>query len=89
MISLCELFGVRIMTGEAVTPPKPDNDNWHLAPDGRTPAELLQIIRRWKLQAHRELAADPKLWNCAEHRLTRSHYYAIEACALWHYYGGR
>jgi hypothetical protein len=84
-----ECFGLRLLAGEAVSPPTPNNDNWRMMPDWRTPAEALQKIRRWKEQIGRDLAADDRLWACPEHRLTRKITLAMERCALWHFYGVR
>lgn len=66
--------------------PAPDNDNWGVAGNGQTPAEALQLIRRWKAQAKRELAADFSLRSCPEHRKTWDITLAMEKCALWIYY---
>lgn len=84
-----ELFGIRMVAGEGITPPVPDNDNWGVASSWQTPAEALQLIRRWKHRIRRELVSDPQLWRCPEHRLTRYIRYEMEKCALWHFYGVR
>ncbi len=81
-----EYFRTGFVTGEAFTTPTPDNDNWVLSWDWMTPAETLQLIRRWKREISRQLSADSRLWNCPEHRLTRNIRYAMEQCALWQYY---
>lgn len=84
-----DFLGTRCLVGEAVSPPPADNDNWRMMPEWRTPAEALQKIRRWKEQIWQELAADDRLWACPEHRLTRKITFAMERCALWHFYGVR
>ncbi len=66
--------------------PTADNDNWGVAGNGQTPAEALQLIRRWKAQAKQELAADFSLRSCPEHRKTWDITLAMEKCALWIYY---
>ncbi|MCZ2109938.1 MAG: hypothetical protein LC118_10300 [Dehalococcoidia bacterium] len=66
--------------------PTPDNDNWRLASEWQTPAEVLQLIRRWKTQALEELREDFSLRACPEHRKTWEITLAMEKCALWHYY---
>jgi len=79
----------RYLTGEAFASPTPDNDNWEVAGDDMTVAEAIQLIRRWKRQSCRELVADPRLWDCPEHRLARNVNYAIEKCARWVHYKER
>ena len=66
--------------------PTADNDNWGVAGNGQTPAEALQMIRRWKAQAKRELEADFSLRSCPEHRKTWEITLAMEKCALWIYW---
>lgn len=66
-----------------------DNDNWRLFPEWSTPAEFMQRIRRHKENLRRELAADFRLRNCPEHRLTWEIAEAMERCCLLHYYGVR
>lgn len=79
----------RYLTGEAFVPPKPDNDNWEVAGDYMTIAEAIQVVRRAKRQSCLELVADPRLWACPKHRLTRNVYYAFEKCARWIHYKER
>jgi hypothetical protein len=82
-------FGTSFIAGELNAPPKPDNDNWRLMPEWRTPAEFLQLIRREKDRLRRELLADARLLTCPKHRRTWSIRLAMEKCCLWHYYGIR
>ncbi len=89
MMSLNEQRLPRYLTGEAFAASTPHNDNWEIAGDDMTVAEALQLIRRWKRQSCRELAADPRLWACPEHRLTRNINYAMEKCARWVHYRER
>jgi hypothetical protein len=58
------------LTGDAFRVPPPDNENLTLMSDSfpLTPAELVQWARRKKKRLSRKLAADPRLWNCSEHR---------------------
>ena len=82
------LFGTRLIVGD-LPPATPDNNNWPLMEPGRTPAEFMQWVRREKDRLRRELAADPGLLACPDHRLTREITLAMEKCCLWHYYGVR
>lgn len=82
-----EIFGVRIIIGEANPPP--DNENLRLLPDWMTPAELLQWVRQEKDRLSRELAADASLWVCPEHRREWDSTLGIEKLALWQCYGVR
>lgn len=84
-----DVFAMCITAGEGTTRPVPANDNWGVASDWQTPAEALQLIRRWKHRIQRELVADPQLWRCPEHRLTRNIRYEMEKCARWQFYGER
>ncbi len=77
--------GRRWVEGPKQTPTA-DNDNWGVAGNGQTPAEALQLIRRWKAQALRELEADFSLRSCPEHRKTWEITLAMEKCALWIYW---
>lgn len=70
-------------------PPPHDNDNMELSPPWRTPAETLQLIRRYRARTVRQLAADSRLWACRDHLLLRTIPLAMERCALWHFYGVR
>mgnify|MGYP001024809386 CR=1 FL=1 len=72
--------------GRFITPAAHDNDNWGVAGNGQTPAEALQMIRRWKAQAKRELADDFSLRSDPEHRKTWEITLAMEKCALWIYW---
>ncbi len=63
--------------------PTPDNDNWRVAGNGQTPAEALQVIRRWKSRGKPEPAADFSLRACPEHRKTWDITVAVENWALW------
>jgi hypothetical protein len=85
-----EFRGSCFVIGDTVSPTSTaDNDNWGVAAPWQTHAEAVQLIRRWKQRIWRELAANPTLWGCPEHRLTRHIRYSMEKCALWHYYGVR
>ena len=75
------------MIGEGSTPP-PDNDNLVLS-DSKTPAEALQAIRRLKRELRRELRAEPRLWECPEHRRMRELTDGAEKCALRQFFSGR
>lgn len=79
----------RIAVDEPLSLPTPDNDNWRLMPDWRTPAEFMQWVRQRKERLRRELAADFTLRACTEHRKTWDITLAMEQCALWHCYGIR
>jgi hypothetical protein len=85
----CNVFDTILITGDDNPPPRPDNDNWHLMHDWRTPAEFLQWVRRRKERLRREVEADERLLACPEHRLTRDVATAMEKCCLWHYFGVR
>jgi hypothetical protein len=82
-------FGTGFIAGDANPLRKPDNDNWRLMPEWRTPAEFLQRVRREKERLRRELLADVRLLTCPTHRRTWSIRLAMEKCCLWHYYGLR
>jgi hypothetical protein len=84
----CNVLGTRFITGET-NPPKPDNDNWRLMHDWRTPAEFMQWVRQRKERLRREVQADERLLTCPDHRLTWDIALAMEKCCLWHYYGVR
>jgi hypothetical protein len=84
-----DLIGIRITAGEAVSPPPADNTNWPLFPEWSTVEEFMQRNRRRKEQLSRDLADNPNLWECPEHRLTRKITLAMERCALWQYYHRR
>ncbi len=84
-----EYFGTVFVTGEAFAPPAPDNTNWRLKPDWMTPAELLQLIRQEKDRLRRDVAADPRLLTCPEHRRQWNERLAFERCALWQVFGVR
>jgi hypothetical protein len=88
-MSLNEQRLPRYLTGEAFPTPTPANDNWGVKGGWLTPAEAMQWVRRWKLRACRELVADPSLWACPKHRLTRAVNDALEKCLRWHCYGER
>jgi hypothetical protein len=83
------LFGTRPIAGDIGPLPKPDNDNWRLMADWKTPAEFLQWLRRTRAEMRRELAADFSLRNCPTHRRHWETLDAMEKCCLWHYYGVR
>jgi hypothetical protein len=85
----CECFGTRFVIGEAFTPPTPDNENLGLKPDWMTPAELMQLIRQEKERLRREVAADPRLLTCPDHRRQWNERLAMERCALWRIFGVR
>jgi hypothetical protein len=82
------VFGTRFIIGD-MPPPRPDNTNWLLMNESRTPAEFMQWVRSEKRRLRREIAADPKLLTCPKHRLTWDITLAMEKCCLWHYYGVR
>lgn len=82
-------IGIAFLTGEAFTTPKPDNNNWRLLSDWETPAEFMQWVRKEKERLRREVAEDPSLLACSEHRLTLDITLAMEKCALLHCYGVR
>jgi hypothetical protein len=85
-----EFCGSRFVFGEVVSPPPtPDNDNWRLMPDWKTPAEFLQWVRRTREEMRRELAADFSLRHCPTHRRHWDVLNAMERCCLWHRYGVR
>lgn len=84
-----ESFSPRFVTDDTFMVPTPDNDNDGISWAWMTPAETLQLIRRWKNKVRQEVEADPRLWNCPEHRLKRNIRYAMERCALWQYYKQR
>jgi hypothetical protein len=88
-MSLDEQYLPRYLTGEAFTAPTPHNDNCGVAGDWITVAEAIQLVKSWQRQSCRELVADPRLWACTKHRLTRNISYAIEKCARWVHYGER
>ncbi len=79
----------RILTGDAFRTPEPDNNNWMLKPDWRTPAEFTQWVNREKARLRARLAADPGLLNDRKFRLDWDVTIAIERCAAWHLYGRR
>jgi hypothetical protein len=85
----CNVLGTRIVIGDTNPPPRPDNDNWRLMHDWRTPAEFMQWVRQRKEQLRREVQADERLLTCPDHQLTRNIAVAMEKCCLWHYYGVR
>jgi hypothetical protein len=78
-----------VLIGEAFTTLTPDNNNWRLKNDWMTPAELMQLIRQEKERLRRELAADPRLLTCPQHRRYWDETLAFEQCALWHLFGVR
>jgi hypothetical protein len=82
-------IGIRFATGEAFSTPTPDNNNWHLLSDWETPAEFMQWVRQEQERLRREIAADPRLLTCPEHRRKLDITLAMEKCALWHCYGVR
>jgi hypothetical protein len=84
-----EHFGIHCIVWDRNTQLVPDNDNWRLMPDWRTPAEFMQWIRQDKERMRRELAADFRLRSCPQHRLDWEILIAMEKCALWHCYGVR
>ena len=67
--------------------PPPDNENLRLKADWMTAAEVMQWVRTEKERLSRELAADPRLWNCPEHWRTWDMTIGIEKLALWQCYG--
>lgn len=89
MTIICESPSVRIVMGEAVTPPEPHNDNWGVASKWQTPAEALQKLRRMKEEMRRELRADFRLRADPTHRLHWTMLVEAEKCALWQFYGIR
>jgi hypothetical protein len=72
--------------GFATPPPPPDNDNWRLMEEWRTPAELIQWIRRTQEEMRQELIDDASLFRCPKYRRHWNSLRAIERCARWHYY---
>jgi len=82
-------LGEMVTPFNALTPMQPDNDNWGVCSETKTPAEVMQWVRRRMARHCRELAANASLWHCPEHRLTRTITAAIEKCTLWHHYGVR
>jgi hypothetical protein len=74
----------RYVIGEGFTPPPPANEDVVFS-GTRTPAEALQIARRTKKEMCGELIADPRLWNCPDHRETRDLVRGVEQCALRHF----
>lgn len=78
-----------ILTGEQADPPQADNDNLRVLSEWMTPAEVLQWVRREKVRLCREVASDPRLWFCPEHRRTWNARLGIEAIVIRQYYGGR
>lgn len=89
MITIFSTFGPCFLSGDDLTPPVPDNDNWGVASSWETPAEALQNIRRMKARVRQELAADFTLRASPKHRQYWDILIAMEKCALWHYYGVR
>ena len=84
------LFGTRLIVGEAIPPLKADNDNLELMKNCKlTPAEVLQWVQRRKRRLCRELATDPRLWNCPEHRRDWNVSLGIEELTLSQCYGIR
>jgi hypothetical protein len=77
----------RLLTGDAVTPPEPANENLPLLPDWMTPAEAMQWVRQEKIRLSRKVDDDPQLWSCPEHRRDWDVTLAIEQMALRRYYG--
>lgn len=63
-------------------PPEPANENLRLLPDWMTPAEVMQWVRREKERLSREVADNPRLWNCPEHRRMWDMTLAIEQLTL-------
>ena len=88
-MTAAEYFGTGFVSGEAFAPPTPDNENLLLKPDWMTPAELMQLIRQDKERLRREVAADPRLLTCPEHRWQWNDRVAMERCALWRIFGVR
>lgn len=80
-----EYLGTRVIAGEGLTPPVPDNDNWRLLPDWMTPAEFLQWLRREKERMRRQLKADFRLRSCPKHRRDWEVLIAVESCAAQRY----
>lgn len=82
-------LGEMVTPFHALTPMKPDNNNWLMCSERETPAEVMQWVKQRQARLRRELAKDARLWNCPEHRLTRTIADAIAKCTLWHHYGVR
>lgn len=68
------------LTGDGFTLPAPANEDMILS-DTRTPAEALQAARRISKEMCGELIADPRLWNCLDHRVTRELVRGVEQIA--------
>jgi hypothetical protein len=84
------IFGTRIMTGDAFALPTPDSDNSVLLGDnGITPAEWMQWAKRRKKRICRDLAADPRLWTCPELWRDWNATIGIEKLLLWQCWGIR
>jgi hypothetical protein len=87
-MALTEQYLPRYLTAEAFTVPQPDNENLQLlAGCAWTPAEVMQWVRTEKRRLSRELAANPRLWTCPEHRRTWNATIGIEKLTLWQCYG--
>jgi hypothetical protein len=83
------LITTQFLTGEAFTTHPPDNENLRLMPDWETPAEFMQWVRREQERLRRQMAADPRLLTCPEHRRKLNVRLAMEKVCLSHYYGVR
>ena len=82
------LFGTRLMAGNLYLP-APDNNNWRLMEEGKTPAEFMQWLKATREEMRRERAADPSLRHSPKHRRHWETLDAMEKCCLWHHYGVR
>ncbi len=65
---------------------RPANDDWPVKAPWQTPAEAIQLIRRWKDEMRQELIADFALRSCPEHRHRWDLMHAMEKCVLWIHY---
>jgi hypothetical protein len=72
--------------GEVPALPSPANENLVVKPDWQTPAEALQLVRRWKERSLREHQERRALWHCSAARLDWEIARALERCLLWTYY---
>jgi hypothetical protein len=85
-MALVYLFRTSFVVKEASPSPHAANDNLFLMHEWRTPAELMQRIRRWRDELRRELAADFTLRACPKHRKRWDELNAMEACCRWHHF---
>ena len=75
----------RLTVDEPLTLPKPENDDFPVAAPWQTPAEAIQMIRRWIQEMRQELATDFTLRSCPEHRRKLDRMLAMEQCVRWHH----